>query len=134
MEYNDNEQGANLDANEPFGQPQYGDNASVSDGSASFVPVVLARLGLSQIAPSPAMSEEQVADALNSPAWPVRLAAVQQLEMHAERGPPAALLRTLHDEHENVRAAAMRALGMYASRAPVEPLVDALHDSEWTVR
>jgi Tol biopolymer transport system component len=116
MEHNDNEQRANLDA------------------SASFVPGVLTRLGLSQTAPSPTTSEEQAVDALSSPAWPVRLAAVQQLEMLAERVPLTALLRALHDEHETVRAAAARALGMLASRAPVEPLVGALRDSEWTVR
>src|SRR5258708_28983750 len=116
MEHNDNEQRANPDA------------------SASFVPGVLTRLGLSQTAPSPTTSEEQLVDALNSPAWPVRLAAVQQLEMRAEHAPLTALLRALHDEHENVRAAAARVLGMLASRAPVEPLVDALRDSEWTVR
>src|SRR5260370_2292250 len=116
MEHNDNEQRANPDA------------------SASFVPGVLTRLGLSQTAPSPTTSEEQVVNALNSPAWPVRLAAVQQLEMLAERVPLAALLRALRDEHETVRAAAARALGMLASRAPVEPLVGALRDSEWTVR
>jgi len=116
MEHNDNEQRANLDA------------------SASFVPGVLTRLGLSQTAPSPTTSEEQVVNALNSPAWPVRLAAVQQLELLTERVPLAALLRALRDEHETVRAAAARALGMLASRAPVEPLVGALRDSEWTVR
>src|SRR5216683_4617570 len=116
MEHNDNEQRANPDA------------------SASFVPGVLTRLGLSQTAPSPTTSEEQVVNALNSPAWPVRLAAVQQLEMLAERVPLAALLRALRDEHETVRAAAARALGMLASRASVEPLVGALRDSEWTVR
>ena len=116
MEHNDNEQRANPDA------------------SASFVPGVLARLGLSQTSPSPTTSEEQVVNALSSPAWPVRLAAVQQLEMLAEGVPLAALLRALRDEHETVRAAAARALGMLASRAPVEPLVDALRDSEWTVR
>jgi Tol biopolymer transport system component len=128
MEHNDNEQRANLDAYQSFGQPH------PLDASASFVPGVLTRLGLSQTAPSPTMSEEQVVDALNSPAWPVRLAAVQQLEMLAERVPLAALVRALHDKHETVRAAAVRALGMLASRAPVEPLVDALRDSEWTVR
>src|SRR5713226_6506955 len=116
MEHNDNEQRANPDA------------------SASFVPGVLTRLGLSQTAPSPATSEEQVVNALNSPAWPVRLAAVQQLEMLAERVPLAALLRALRDEHETVRAAAARALGMLASRAPVEPLVGALHDEDASVR
>src|SRR6266436_5551104 len=116
MEHNDNEQRANPDA------------------SASFVPGVLTRLGLSQTSPSPTTSEEQVVNALSSPAWPVRLAAVQQLEMLAEGVPLAALLRALRDEHETVRAAAARALGMLASRAPVEPLVGALRDSEWTVR
>ncbi|HKF37260.1 MAG TPA: HEAT repeat domain-containing protein, partial [Ktedonobacteraceae bacterium] len=116
MDHNDNEQGANLDA------------------SAFFVQGVLARLGLSQTAPSPTTSEEQVVDALSSPAWPVRLAAVQQLGMLAERVPLTALLHALHDEHETVRAAAARALGTLASQAPVEPLVDALRDPEWTVR
>jgi Tol biopolymer transport system component len=116
MEHKDNEQRANPDA------------------SASFVPGVLTRLGLSQTSPSPTTSEEQVVNALSSPAWPVRLAAVQQLEMLAEGVPLAALLRALRDEHETVRAAAARALGMLASRAPVEPLVGALRDSEWTVR
>ena len=116
MEHNDNEQRAHPDA------------------SASFVPGVLTRLGLSQTALSPTTSEEQMVNALSSPAWPVRLAAVQQLEMLAEGVPLAALLHALHDEHETVRAAAARALGMLASRAPVEPLVGALRDSEWTVR
>src|SRR5713226_8658878 len=102
MEYNDNEQRANLDAYQPFEQLHHVDDAAVSgasDASASFVPLVLARLGLTQTAPSPTTSEEQVVDALNSPAWPVRLAAVQQLEMLAERVPLAALLRALRDEH-----------------------------------
>src|SRR5437899_13032025 len=123
MEHNDNEQRANLDAYRPFGQPHHLDNAGDSDASASFVPVVLARLGLSQTAPSPTTSEEQIVDALNSPAWPVRLAAVQQLETQAERVALPALLHALHDQHENVRAAAARTLGMLASQAPVEPLV-----------
>jgi WD40 repeat protein len=128
MEHNDNEQHVNQDANQPFGQPH------PLAASAFFVPGVLARLGLSQIAPLPTTSEEQMVDALSSPAWTVRVAAVQQLEMLVERAPLTALLQALHDEHEAVRAAAARALGMLASRAPVEPLVDYLSDSEWTVR
>jgi hypothetical protein len=134
MEHNDKEQHTNLDAYQPFEQPHHRDNAGVSDASASFVPAVLARLGLNQTALSPTMSEEQLVDALNSPSWPVRLAAVQQLEMLAEQAPLTALLRAMHDEHENVRTAAARVLGTLPSRAPVEPLVDALRDSEWTVR
>src|SRR5216684_2659363 len=127
MEYNDNEQPENLDAYQPSGQALLKDNGDV-------VPVILARLGLSQTASSPTISEEQVVDALNDPAWPVRLAAVQQLEVLAERVPLTLLLRALRDEQENIRAAAARVLGTLASRAPVEPLVDALHDPAWTVR
>src|SRR5579859_18006 len=127
MEHKDKEQHQNQDAE----QQHHIDNA---DASASFVPVVLARLGLSQTAHSTTMSEEQIVDALNSPTWPVRLAAVQQLEMLAEPLPMIALIRALHDEHENVRVAAARALGMLASQVPMEPLVNALNDSEWTVR
>ena len=134
MEHNNNEQRANPDAYQPFGQAHHIDNADISAASASFVPVVLARLGLNQTAPSPMMPEEQIEDALNSTAWLVRLAAVQQLEMLVEPVPLTALVCALHDEHENVRAAAARVLGIHASRAPVEPLVDALNDSEWTVR
>jgi HEAT repeats/WD domain, G-beta repeat/WD40-like Beta Propeller Repeat len=137
MEYNDNEQHTDPNGYQAFGQMHHTDNAGVSgasDAAAPFVPVILARLGLSSEVPPAAMTEEQVVDALNSPAWSVRLAAVQQLEMLAERVPLPVLLRTLHDEHENVRAAAARALGTLASQAPIEPLLDALRDSEWTVR
>src|SRR5215470_6674598 len=100
MEHNDNEQHVNPNAYQPFGQPHQ------LDASASFVPGVLTRLGLSQTAPLLTTSEEQMVDALSSPAWPVRVAAVQQLEMLAEHAPLTALLQALHDEHEAVRAAA----------------------------
>lgn len=131
MEHNDNEQHAYSDANQSFGQPHHLDN---EDAAAAFVPVILARLGLSQAALSSTPSEAQVVNALNSLAWPVRLAAVQQLELLAEHVPLNEVLRALYDEHESVRAAAARVLGTLAARAPVEPLVDALHDSDWTVR
>lgn len=127
MEHNDNQQRENLDAYQPSGQAHHKDNGDA-------VPAILARLGLSQIAPSPIMSEVHIVDALNDPAWLVRMTAVQQLEVLAERVPLTSLLRALRDEHENIRAAAARVLGTLASRAPVEPLIDALHDPAWTVR
>jgi Tol biopolymer transport system component len=131
MEHNDNEQYAYPDAYQTSGYPHYKDNG---DASASVIPLILARLGLSQPAPSSTTSEEQPVDALNNPAWPVRVAAVQRLETLAERIPLSALLHALHDDHGSVRAAAARVLGTFASQTPVEPLVDVLHDSDWTVR
>lgn len=131
MEHNDNEQRENLSAYQPSGPSRQVGN---EDASRPFVPVVLARLGLSQAVPSPAMSEKQVLESLNSPVWQVRLAAVQQLAEREGSMPLSALLLALHDEHENVRIAAARALGMLASQAPVEPLVNALRDSAWSVR
>lgn len=134
MEHNDNEQRVNMDAYQSFGQAHHIDNAGMSTASASFVPVVLARLGLNQTAPSLTTSEEQIEDAISSPEWLVRLAAVQQLEMLAGPVPLTALVSALHDEHENVRAAAALALGKLKGRTPVEALVAALHDEDASVR
>ena len=117
MEHNDNEQHANPDAYRPMGQPHYKEDAGAShaaDASASVVPAVLARLGLSSTAPSPTTSEELAVDALTSQLWPVRLAAVQQLETLAEPVQLTALLRALRDEHAKVRTAAARALVKHA--------------------
>src|ERR1700680_1641296 len=125
MEHNDNEQQTNLDAYQLSGKPLHREDAGVTDGSATFVPAVLARLGLSSTVPSPTQSEELVLEALNNPAWSERLAAVQQRETLAGHTQLAALLQALRDEHENVRAAAARTLGMLASQEPVEPLIGA---------
>jgi Tol biopolymer transport system component len=131
MEHNDDEQRAHLDGYQPFGRPLTRDNGDASD---TFVPAVLARLGLNATPLPPTMSEEQVVDALNSPVWQLRLTAVQQQEMLAEGAPLSVLLSALHDEHENVRVAAVRGLGEHASQASIEPLVHAMQDSAWTVR
>ena len=131
MEHNDKEQHAHLDGYQPFGQPQARENG---DASATFVPAVLARLGLHSAPLSPVTLDEQVLDALKSPAWQVRLRAIQQLEMLDERICLIALSDALHDEHENVRAAAVRALDTLPSQSAVEPLLQALRDPAWTVR
>lgn len=133
MAHNNNEQPANLNTYQP-GQPGQAGDTGVSDDAASFVPAVLARLGLSQSVPSPAESEKQGLNAPHRPAWLVRLEAIQHMEILTESAQLPALLHTLRDEHENVRVATARALGSLASQEAVEALAGALRDPAWTVR
>src|SRR5690348_4757038 len=115
MEHNDNEQSRNLNADQQPGQPGRSGDSGLSDDLASFVPAVLARLGLSPTASSPAVSEEQRLKVPHHPAWLGRLEAVQNMEMRAGPAHQATLLHALHDKHENVRVAAARALSSLAS-------------------
>src|SRR5712692_5668938 len=129
MEHNDDEQ--NMDAYQQMRWEHYLDDG---DASAPLASNVLARLGLGKAEPVQGTQAAQLLIDLNDAAWPVRVAAVQQLGMLKEDVPLEALLQALKDEHSNVRAAAARALGMLGPRTPIEPLVAALSDTEWTVR
>ena len=136
MEHNDKEQPTNLHTYQQPGQPGRSGDTGVSDDPASFVPAVLARLGLSSTASPPVMSATagQELGALYHPAWSARLEAVQHIDMLAKPAQQAALLHALRDEHENVRVAAARALSSLASQEAIEALLGALHDPAWTVR
>ncbi len=134
MEHNDNEQPTNLNAYQPPEQPGHSGDTGLSDDPVSFVPVVLARLGLSLTAASPTVSEKQELNVPHHPAWLGRLGAVQQMEMSEEPAQQATLFHALHDEHENVRVAAARALGSFVSQEAAEALIGALRDPAWTVR
>jgi hypothetical protein len=111
-------------------QPAYLNRSHAPDPLAS---AILAQVGLQRSAFRGPQQQEAEA-ALRSPAWAVRVAAVQALGERGERAPIEPLVTALGDEHEAVRAAAARALGRLGNRTPVEPLVAALRDPGWRVR
>lgn len=97
-------------------------------------PSVLAYLGLNQVSAAQDIQEEQMAGALESQDWTVRVAMVRKLAKLNRQRAVELLYVALRDEHQAVRVAAARALGMTRAEISVAPLVAALQDPAWQVR
>jgi HEAT repeat protein len=102
--------------------------------SPDTAPSVLAYLGLSQVAAVQDIQEEQMASALESQDWTVRVATVRKLAKLNGQATVELLSMALRDEHQAVRVAAARSLGMLKVEISNTPLVAALQDPSWQVR
>ena len=128
MEYPDNEQHPHKDVGPTS------DQAGNVQPPASLLPAVLSRLGLGQVASGEGKQINELQEALHSPDWQVRAAAVRALEKLGAWAPTESLIQALHDKDGSVRAAAVHALGSLGEHIPILYIVNALQDSDWHVR
>ncbi len=100
----------------------------------ALLPTVLTRLGLANAHYPLGQSAEALMDALNDPAWWVRVAATRTLGERGEITAIEPLVRALSDSAWQVRTAASQALGSLGELVPAEPLVVATQDEDVSVR
>src|SRR6266536_1239851 len=127
MEYKGDEQPSLNNAGQPH-------NLEQMTVPASFLPSVLSRLGLEDMASVSSSGVDKQLAALKDEEISVRVAAVRSLEEQREANAIESLLAALHDSAWEVRAAAVWALGKFGEQAPLEALTKATDDEDGSVR